>query len=367
MAKPLGCSFRGKRSEMGLHTMNFHLAGVMEKVSDLSLGVVSLRASNEELRKQVKEKDKRIDKLERKMAKFEALLQAMSSTSRSAMDDVERDGVRGGCHESYSRGVGTLGVAGSAGGCGSGSRVLKKSPHSRASANEIEPKALQQLTSSSSSNSSNSTTATVAVSMLRETTERQDSQIMRLRESVQGIQQSMTQYSIAVDELRLRQDVQDVKTTNGVFIWKIPDVRRRYRDAIERKTISLYSPPFQTSAHGYRMCVRVYLHGDGSGKGSFISVFFVLMRSEHDDLLGFPFKQSVRFTLLNQVNQAESITEAFSPDLKSQSFQKPEGEMNVASGFPKFARQTVLQDERFTKGNVIYIKAQVDLTGLALE
>ena len=41
--------------------------------------------------------------------------------------------------------------------------------------------------------------------------------------------------------------------------------------------------------------------------------------------------------------------------------------MNVASGFPKFAKQSVLQDERFTKGNVIYIKAQVDLTGLALE
>ena len=52
------------------------------------------------------------------------------------------------------------------------------------------------------------------------------------------------------------------------------------------------------------------------------------------------------------------------PDLKTE---KQEGEMNVASGFPKFARQTVLQDDRFTKGNVIYIKAQVDLAGLALD
>ena len=191
--------------------------------------------------------------------------------------------------------------------------------------------------------------------------------ISRLHESMQSIQQNMTQYSIAVDELRLRQDVQDVKTTHGIFIWKIPDIRRRYRDALDRKTISLYSPPFQTSPHGYRMCVRVYLNGDGTGKGTYVSIFFVLMRSEHDDLLSFPFRQSVRFTLINQSNRAESITEAFAPDLKSQSFQKPESEMNVASGFPKFARQTVLQDERFTRGNVIYIKAQVDLAGLALE
>ena len=97
------------------------------------------------------------------------------------------------------------------------------------------------------------------------------------------------------------------------------------------------------------------------------SVFFVLMRSEHDDLLNFPFKQSVPFTLINQSNHAENVTEAFAPDIKSQSFQKPEGEMNVASGFPKFAGQSVLHDKRFMKGNVIYIKAQVDLNGLALE
>ena len=71
------------------------------------------------------------------------------------------------------------------------------------------------------------------------------------------------------------------------------------------------------------MCIRVYLNGDGAGKGAYISLFFVLMRSEYDDLLDFPFKQSVHFTLINQENHAESISEAFAPDLKSQSFQRP--------------------------------------------
>ena len=45
----------------------------------------------------------------------------------------------------------------------------------------------------------------------------------------------------AMDEIRLRQDILDVKTMGGIFIWKIPEVRRRYR---ERITVSLYSPPF---------------------------------------------------------------------------------------------------------------------------
>ena len=202
------------------------------------------------------------------------------------------------------------------------------------------------------------------VSQMQQEMDTHQTQLLKISENLQTVQQSLTQHAIVIDEVRLRQDVLDVKTTNGVFIWKIPDIRRRFRDAMDGRTISLYSPPFFTSPHGYRMCVRTYLNGDGIGKGTHMSVFFVLMRSEHDSLLSYPFKQSVRFTLINQANPSASITEAFIPDLSSPSFQKPEKDMNVASGFPKFARQSVLQDDQFTQGNMIYIKCQVDLTGL---
>ena len=202
------------------------------------------------------------------------------------------------------------------------------------------------------------------VSRMKQEIDTHQTQLLKMNENLQSVQQSLTQHAVVIDEVRLRQDVLDVKTTNGVFIWKIPDIRRRFRDAMEGRTISLYSPPFYTSPHGYRMCVRTYLNGDGIGKGTHMSVFFVLMRSEHDSLLTYPFKQSVRFTLVNQANPASSITEAFVPDLSSPSFQRPEKDMNVASGFPKFSRQSILHDENFTQGNVIYIKCQVDLTGL---
>ena len=204
----------------------------------------------------------------------------------------------------------------------------------------------------------------VDVSEMKVQFESQQTQLLKMNESLQTVQSHLTQYALAIDEVRLRQDVLDVKTTHGILVWKIPDIRRRYRDATESRTISLYSPPFYTSPHGYRMCIRTYLNGDGIGKGTHISVFFVLMRSEHDNLLSWPFKQSVRFTLIDQKNPAASITEAFVPDLHSPSFKKPENDMNVASGFPKFARQSVLQDRNFTQDNVIYIKCQVNLSGL---
>ena len=174
----------------------------------------------------------------------------------------------------------------------------------------------------------------------------------------------MTRHAVAMEEIKLRQDILDVKTTNGVFIWKIPEIARRYSDAQQRRTLSLYSPPFHTSPHGYRMCIRAYLNGDGSGKGTHISVFFVLMKSEHDNLLSWPFKSPVTFQLLNVSSTGSNVTETFMPDLQSPSFQQPKSEMNIASGFPRFAKQSVLKDPNYTRGDAIFIRCKIDLTNI---
>ena len=200
---------------------------------------------------------------------------------------------------------------------------------------------------------------------LMRTAESHQNKLVHISERVQEVQRNVTHHTLTLNELRLRQDVLDVKSTNGIFVWKIPDVRRRYSEALEGKTISLYSPPFFTSPHGYRMCIRAYLNGDGLGKGTHVSVFFVLMRSENDSLLSWPFKQLVRLTLINQKEKDKSITELFKPDLRSSSFQRPESDMNIASGFPKFTQQVVLRNDAFTRDNIIFIKAEVDLSGLS--
>ena len=57
--------------------------------------------------------------------------------------------------------------------------------------------------------------------------------------------------------------------------------------------MSLYSQPFYTDRYGCKMCGRVYLNGDGMGKGTHLSLFFVLMRGEYDALLEWPFRQKV--------------------------------------------------------------------------
>ena len=72
-------------------------------------------------------------------------------------------------------------------------------------------------------------------------------------------------------------------THNGAFLWRIPEIARRKRDAIEERVTSIYSPPFYTGRNGYKMCIRAYLNGDGMG---YKTLFFVLLKGEFDRLSG---------------------------------------------------------------------------------
>ncbi|XP_056021759.1 TNF receptor-associated factor 3-like isoform X2 [Ostrea edulis] len=137
-------------------------------------------------------------------------------------------------------------------------------------------------------------------------------------------------------ELDLRFQVMETASYNGVLMWKIRDYLRRKEDARTGKTISLYSQPFYTGRFGYKMCARVYLNGDGVGKGTHLSLFFVVQRGEYDALLPWPFKQKVTLMLLDQENGTRNLVDSFRPDITSSSFKRPTSEMNVASGCPLF-------------------------------
>lgn len=100
-------------------------------------------------------------------------------------------------------------------------------------------------------------------------------------------------HDIRLADMDLRFQVLETASYNGTLIWKIRDYKRRKQEAVAAKTLSLYSQPFYTGYFGYKMCARVYLNGDGMGKGTHLSLFFVVMRGEYDALLPWPFKQKV--------------------------------------------------------------------------
>ncbi|XP_043914412.1 TNF receptor-associated factor 2 [Protopterus annectens] len=153
-------------------------------------------------------------------------------------------------------------------------------------------------------------------------------------------------------------------TYDGVFIWKIQDFSQKRQEAIAGRAPAMFSPAFYTSKYGYKMCLRIYLNGDGTGRGTHLSLFFVVMKGPSDALLKWPFNQKVTLMLLDQ-NNREHIIDAFRPDVTSSSFQRPVSDMNIASGCPLFCPLSKLESKNsYVRDDTIFIKAIVDLTGI---
>ena len=180
--------------------------------------------------------------------------------------------------------------------------------------------------------------------------------VMKADSAILRLQEGLSEVSLLIQTLQ-------AASYNGIFIWKIPEVERRTNEAKMGKTVSLYSAPFYTSRHGYKACLRLYLNGDGSGKGTHLSFFITLMRGEYDALLTWPFKQAVTLTLVDQDRQRD-IIQSFRPEPTSSSFQRPRNEMNIASGCPMFAPLSVLNNSSYVKEDTMFLKCQINTTGL---
>jgi len=109
---------------------------------------------------------------------------------------------------------------------------------------------------------------------------------------------------------------------------------------------------------------RVYLDGDGSGKTTHLSVFFVIARGYFDAMLRWPFNRRVTVTLLDQVSSRQHVTEAFQGgvDQSNSAFQRPASETNVATGFPKFVALTSLDSAQnvYVRDDTMFIRIKVD-------
>ena len=183
--------------------------------------------------------------------------------------------------------------------------------------------------------------------------------VVRAETTMQQLQEGFGEMALMVQTLQ-------ATSYSGTFVWKIPEVRRRRGEARSGRTVSLYSAPFYTSRHGYKMCLRLYMDGDGSGKGTHLSFFLTLMRGEYDALLSWPFRQTVTLMLLDQDKQKD-IFQSFRPDPSSSSFQQPINEMNVASGCPKFAPLSIMDNPSYVKDDTMFMKCRVDVTGINID
>ncbi len=103
------------------------------------------------------------------------------------------------------------------------------------------------------------------------------------------------------------------------------------------------SPAFYIPISGYKICIRLYLNGDGSARGPPISTFLVILRGSFDSLLKWPFSCRVFFCLCdqrtitekNRTVQFKHIIEFFRHYVNNVSSQRTSSAMNIESDIPK--------------------------------
>lgn len=170
-------------------------------------------------------------------------------------------------------------------------------------------------------------------------------------------------HEIQLSEQDMQIQMLEATSYNGDYVWKIDYYSRRYDEAVSGKTLSIYSPPFYVGRFGYKVCARLYPNGDGNGKGTHVSMFFVIMKGEYDALLPWPFNQKVHFRLLDQ-DKIHDVLDAFRPDPNCASFKRPTSDMNAASGCPTFVSHSELRQGGFVRDDTMFIKVTVDMAYL---
>jgi hypothetical protein len=187
-----------------------------------------------------------------------------------------------------------------------------------------------------------------------------------VEENTQLICASQINNSILQNEIetvkQMMNDLLSQSSNDGTFIWKITDVNKKISDAVAERQTSIYSPPFYSSSTGYKMRMRLYFNGDGHARRTHLSLFFVLMRGDYDAILQWPFSYKITFCLYDQTNNQRHIIDSFRPDIKSNSFQRPRSDMNIASGIPKFFPLPIIQQDNnpYVRDDCMFIRCIVD-------
>ena len=122
-----------------------------------------------------------------------------------------------------------------------------------------------------------------------------------------------------------------------------------------------FSDPVYSHFGGYKMCLNVCANGNGDVKGTHVSVFICMMRGDNDDNLKWPFKGTIKVSLLNQLEDWQHCSkETWSPNNDGSG--RVTGKERAASGwgYSKFIShqdlQTVGENCQYLKDNTLFFR-----------
>ena len=169
------------------------------------------------------------------------------------------------------------------------------------------------------------------------------------QEDIRALQEQVRILSAKLSELN---------SATGVLEWEIAKFSQRMVDARTKGQTVVHSQTFELERIHYRVCFQLYPNGEGIGENTHMSLFFRIMKGKFDDDLKSPFTHKVTLELINQTG-GRDIINTFQPDPMNCAFQKPQSDMNITFGFPRFVSHTVLENGGFIEDDSILIKCRI--------
>ena len=147
------------------------------------------------------------------------------------------------------------------------------------------------------------------------------------------------------------------------YTWKIANFTRKLAQAKSNNDDgSIESEPFSTS-HGYKMKLVVNFNEAPYGYAGYMGVYLILMKSDRDGTLPWPFTKRYKFVVVDQqddLSQRQNIEEALTPNGMQEEFKRPIQRENKGMGSPQFVKHSTLRTRQYIRDHVVYIKILVD-------
>lgn len=159
--------------------------------------------------------------------------------------------------------------------------------------------------------------------------------------------------------------------TDGKIFWRIDNYKETLdlqRTTLDPDKMSIISPHFQTPT-GHEFRLRAFLNGTGRGRGTHLSMFIQMCRTQFDDILDYPYTGVIVFRVFDQVNRLEKKHHKLMfKTNNSPCFKKPEVgvEFTPENGLAQLLSHQIINkrpsspdDPVFLKDDVLFVGAEI--------
>ena len=143
----------------------------------------------------------------------------------------------------------------------------------------------------------------------------------------------------------------------------ITDFHRKLSEAKEQNTCGkIDGDPFYATPHGYKLKMNVELNVKRENSKDHLGVYLVVMKSEHDAILSWPFKKKCTFTLIDQQDneeERENIMRIMTPRGEN-NFERAVKKENNGRGPPRFVSHATLITRKYIKDDTVFIIVSIE-------